>query len=85
MATPTAAGFTPAYLRLLESGELERRIELAWRRLADCDLCARYCFVDRRASVEGAGSPCPPDLLRLSAGIEEVEDLIADLEQALGI
>ncbi len=27
--------------------------------------------------------PCPPDLLRLSAGIEDAGDLIADLEQAL--
>jgi cystathionine beta-lyase/cystathionine gamma-synthase len=25
----------------------------------------------------------PPDLLRLSVGIEHVDDLIADLEQAL--
>ena len=40
-------------------------------------------LVEHRASVEGAGSPCPPDLLRLSAGIEEADDLIADLEQAL--
>ena len=41
-------------------------------------------LIEHRASVEGAGSPCPPDLLRLSAGIEDAEDLIADLEQALG-
>jgi cystathionine gamma-synthase len=41
-------------------------------------------LIEHRASVEGAGSPCPPDLLRLSAGIEDVSDLIADLEQALG-
>jgi cystathionine gamma-synthase len=40
-------------------------------------------LIEHRASVEGAGSPCPPDLLRLSAGIEDAEDLIADLEQAL--
>jgi cystathionine gamma-synthase len=40
-------------------------------------------LVEHRASVEGANSPCPPDLLRLSVGIEEVTDLIADLEQAL--
>ncbi len=40
-------------------------------------------LIEHRASVEGVGSPCPPDLLRLSAGIEDVEDLIADLEQAL--
>ena len=41
-------------------------------------------LVEHRASVEGPGTPCPPDLLRLSIGIEAVEDLIADLEQALG-
>lgn len=40
-------------------------------------------LVEHRASVEGANSPCPPDLLRLSAGIEDVTDLITDLEQAL--
>jgi cystathionine beta-lyase/cystathionine gamma-synthase len=27
---------------------------------------------------------CPPDLLRLSVGIEDPDDLIADLEAALG-
>jgi cystathionine gamma-synthase len=40
-------------------------------------------LVEHRASVEGAGSPAPPDLLRLSVGIEDPDDLIADLEQAL--
>mgnify|MGYP001367554309 FL=1 len=40
-------------------------------------------LIEHRASVEGEGSPCPPDLLRLSVGIEAVEDLIADLERAL--
>jgi cystathionine gamma-synthase len=40
-------------------------------------------LVEHRASVEGPDTPCPPDLLRLSVGIEAVEDLIADLEQAL--
>ena len=40
-------------------------------------------LIEHRASVEGAGSPCPPDLLRLSAGIEDVGDLAADLEQAV--
>src|SRR5947208_1527258 len=41
-------------------------------------------LLEHRASVEGAGSPVPPDLLRLSVGIEDADDLIADLEQALG-
>jgi len=41
-------------------------------------------LIEHRASIEGAGSPCPTDLLRLSAGLEHVDDLIADLDQALG-
>lgn len=40
-------------------------------------------LIEHRASVEGAGSPAPPDLLRLSTGIEDAGDLVADLEQAL--
>jgi cystathionine gamma-synthase len=40
-------------------------------------------LIEHRASIEGAGSPCPTDLLRLSAGIESLEDLFADLDQAL--
>jgi cystathionine gamma-synthase len=41
-------------------------------------------LIEHRASIEGAGSPCPTDLLRLSVGLEDVGDLIRDLEQALG-
>ena len=40
-------------------------------------------LIEHRASIEGAGSPCPTDLLRLSTGIEDVEDLYGDLVQAL--
>lgn len=40
-------------------------------------------LAEHRASVEGPGSQCPPDLVRLSVGIEHVDDLIADIEQAL--
>jgi cystathionine gamma-synthase len=40
-------------------------------------------LIEHRGSIEGPGSPCPLDLLRLSAGIEDVEDLYADLDQAL--
>jgi cystathionine gamma-synthase len=40
-------------------------------------------LVEHRASVEGPGTLCPPDLLRLSIGIEPVEDLLADLRQAI--
>ena len=40
-------------------------------------------LVEHRASVEGPASPVPGDLLRLSVGIEDPDDLIADLEEAL--
>ena len=40
-------------------------------------------LIEHRASVEGAGTPAPPDLLRLSVGIEAAEDLYEDLDQAL--
>lgn len=45
---------SPAYLNLAESGELANRAALAWRRLEDCDLCARYCRIDRLKTIEGA-------------------------------
>ena len=40
-------------------------------------------LIEHRASVEGPDSPCPLDLLRFSVGCEAVEDLRADLDQAL--
>jgi cystathionine gamma-synthase len=40
-------------------------------------------LIEHRYSIEGASSPIPRDLLRLSIGIEAPDDLIADLEQAL--
>jgi cystathionine gamma-synthase len=40
-------------------------------------------LIEHRASVEGPNSPCPPDLLRCSVGIEDASDLIDDLDQAL--
>lgn len=56
------------------------RLDL-WRRATS--LGGVESLVEHRASVEGADSPVPPDLLRLSVGIEDPADLIADLEQAL--
>ncbi len=49
-----ATDFEPAYVRLLASAELARRIEQAYRQLESCDLCARYCRVNRRVTTEGA-------------------------------
>ena len=41
-------------------------------------------LIEHRASIEGPGTPCPGDLLRLSIGLESAADLIADLDTALG-
>jgi len=46
--------FRPAYLALAASGELAQRAAAAYRHLEDCDLCARYCRVNRRKGTEGA-------------------------------
>ena len=47
--------FEPAYLQLLRSGELKRRVAEAYARLEACDICARECGVNRRLGAEGAG------------------------------
>jgi putative pyruvate formate lyase activating enzyme len=47
--------FEPGYIGLYRSGELARRVDEAYRRLAACDLCPRECGVDRCRSAEGAG------------------------------
>lgn len=40
-------------------------------------------LMEHRASIEGPGTPCPPDLLRLSTGVEDADDLFRDLDGAL--
>jgi cystathionine gamma-synthase len=52
-----------------------------WKRATS--LGGTESLIEHRASVEGAGTPAPADLLRLSVGIEDTDDLIRDLEQAL--
>ncbi len=52
-----------------------------WKRATS--LGGTESLIEHRASIEGVGSPAPPDLLRLSVGIEDTQDLIDDLEQAL--
>jgi cystathionine gamma-synthase len=42
-----------------------------------------HSLIEHRQSVEGPSSKTPPNLLRLSIGLEHEDDLIADLEQAL--
>lgn len=40
-------------------------------------------LIEHRKSVEGPESPTPENLLRISIGLENIEDLIADWSQAL--
>ena len=42
-----------------------------------------HSLIEHRASVEGPSSKTPQGLLRLSVGLEHIDDLIADLSQAL--
>jgi putative pyruvate formate lyase activating enzyme len=45
----------PAYLRLLQTGELEARVLKARQHLEACRLCPRACGADRRQSARSAG------------------------------
>ncbi|MCH7402679.1 trans-sulfuration enzyme family protein [Belliella kenyensis] len=40
-------------------------------------------LIERRAAVEGPNTKTPQNLIRLSVGLENLEDLIEDMEQAL--
>lgn len=40
-------------------------------------------LIEHRKSIEGPASTVPPNLIRLAVGIEDVDDLIRDLEEAL--
>lgn len=40
-------------------------------------------LIEHRASIESKPTPTPPDLLRVSVGLEHVDDLLGDLWQAL--
>src|SRR5215813_296841 len=54
------------------------KVEL-WKRATS--LGGVESLIEHRGSVEGP--PCPPDLLRLSVGLEDPDDLFSDLDQAL--
>src|SRR5438270_2850250 len=41
-------------------------------------------LIEHRASIEGPGTTSPEGLIRLSIGLENADDLIEDLNQALG-
>jgi cystathionine gamma-synthase len=42
-----------------------------------------HSLIEHRASIEGRDTKTPQNLLRVSVGLENPDDLIADLEHAL--
>ena len=73
-------------LSLQVKGDRARAIEVASRLKLFTNatsLGSTESLVEHRQSVEGPTSSTPDNLLRLSVGLEHVDDLIADLAQAL--
>jgi len=73
-------------LSIRTGGGSERAIDVAKRLqvfVRATSLGGTESLVEHRASVEGPASESPADLLRLSVGIEHVEDLRRDLAEAL--
>lgn len=75
-----------AMLSLLVRGGRERTLAVAGKlRLFTNATSLGGCesLVEHRASVEGSNPVSPQNLLRVSVGLEHVDDLIADFAQAL--
>ena len=76
-----------AMLSLLVAGDAEDAKRIATRTrlfVPATSLGGVESLIEHRATVEGPHSVVPQNLLRVSVGIENAVELIADLEQALG-
>jgi cystathionine gamma-synthase len=73
-------GGAPAAKRVAES----TRLFFLAESLGGVESLIEHPGIMTHASVAGTSLEVPDDLLRLSVGIEAVDDLIADLERALG-
>ncbi len=80
MVSFRAAGGRDAAIRIIEATELFILAES----LGAVESLIEHPGVMTHASAEGSPLEVPDDLVRLSVGIENVEDLLADLERALG-
>ena len=75
-----------AMLSLLVAGDADDAKRIATRTrlfVPATSLGGVESLIEHRATVEGPNSIVPANLLRISVGIERVDELIADLEQAL--
>ena len=52
-ATNTGADFEPAYLKLHQSGELQKRADELWAIMKRCRLCPRRCGANRLKGMNG--------------------------------
>jgi cystathionine gamma-synthase len=65
-----------------EAFDLTSRLKLIVRATS---LGGTHSLVEHRASIEGEHTRAPESLLRLSVGLEDANDLIQDLDQALSM
>ena len=73
-------------IRLKGGAETARRVAAACELFKPAtSLGGVESLIEHRGTVEGPESLTPKDLLRLSVGIEDTGDLIADLEAALSV
>jgi cystathionine gamma-synthase len=71
-------------IRLVGGEASARRVLNRLTMFADAtSLGGTESLVEHRSRVEGAGTPVPSDLLRLAIGLEDPDDLLADLLHAL--
>jgi len=85
IASRQMAGGFGAMLSVRLGGEVSARAFAGALRLFKqaTSLGSVESLVEHRASVEGPQTLCPSDLIRLSVGIEDIDDLIDDVDQAL--
>ncbi|AMR34623.1 cystathionine gamma-synthase [Mucilaginibacter sp. PAMC 26640] len=86
IAKAQMTGFGAVLSFLLKDGETEaKRVVNALELFTQAtSLGGVESLIEHRASVEGPDTKTPFNLLRVSVGLEHIDDLIADLEQALG-
>ncbi|MEP7029617.1 MAG: PLP-dependent aspartate aminotransferase family protein [Pseudolabrys sp.] len=80
-----SGGFGGMFSIQIKGGEkaaiaVASRVEL-WKRATS--LGGVESLIEHRSSIEGAGSPCPGNLLRFSVGLENPDELLFDLTRAL--
>lgn len=86
IAKAQMSAFGAVFSFLLKGGEAEaRRVVNAVKIFTRAtSLGGVESLIEHRASVEGPDTKTPFNLLRVSVGLEHIDDLIADMEQALG-